>query len=76
MIWVVDGTRLKKDYPRFLKKLGDFRLTKNKGTYIVDFPEECFPSAWLASSVPVVFDFKGHEITVNRNDERNYIYFL
>jgi len=55
LIWVVDGARLKRDYPRFLKGKNAFRNVK-KGIYRVDFPEEYFPSDWLESSVPVIFD--------------------
>lgn len=76
MLWVVDGTRLKKDYPRFLKAKESFRLTTKKGHFIVDFPEECFPSAWIGSSVPVIFDFKGIEKINYANDWRYPIYFL
>ncbi|SHI44798.1 competence protein CoiA [Aquimarina spongiae] len=57
MVWVVDGTRLKKDYPRFMKGKSDFITTNKPGIFKVDFPDECFPYAWLESSVPVVFDF-------------------
>ncbi|WP_299187579.1 competence protein CoiA family protein [uncultured Aquimarina sp.] len=57
MVWVVDGTRLKRDYSRFTKGKSDFTKTDKPGIFKVDFPEECFPSAWLESSVTVVFDF-------------------
>jgi competence protein CoiA len=67
MIWVVDGTRLKLDYPRFCKGSKDFEFgsARNfassiwRGIYYTFFPEECFPKRWLASSVPVYFDFQG-----------------
>lgn len=36
MVWVIDGTRLKRDYPRFLKG------TNNPGIFHVDFPDEYF----------------------------------
>jgi competence CoiA-like predicted nuclease len=57
MVWIVDGTRLKRDYPRFLKGKNHFRRTNKQNIFIVDFPDECFPPAWLKSSVPVIFDF-------------------
>ena len=76
MVWVIDGTRLKKDYPRFLKAKEGFRLTAKKGYFIVDFPDECFPSAWVGSSVPVIFDFKGIEKINYANDWRYPLYFL
>jgi competence protein CoiA len=76
MLWIIDGTRLKKDYPRFLKAKEHFRLTPKKNHFIVDFPDECFPSAWIGSSVPVIFDFKGVEKINYANDWRYPLYFL
>lgn len=76
MAWVVDGTRLKRDYSRFLKGKNDFRITNKQGYYLVNFPEECFPSTWLGSIVPVIFDFQGIESIDNPNDLRNFLYCL
>jgi competence protein CoiA len=59
MVWVVDGTRLQRDYPRFLKGRDGLRRTNNQGYFLLTFPEECFPAMWLDSSVPVIFDFRG-----------------
>ena len=59
MIWVVDGTRLQRDFPRFLKGKDDLRQTNAQGYFVLAFPEECFPTMWLDSSVPVIFDFRG-----------------
>lgn len=60
MVWVVDGARLKRDYPRFLQGFkNNFRTTPQKGFFLVHFPDECFPAAWLESTVPVIFDFRG-----------------
>lgn len=60
MVWVVDGTRLKRDYPRFLEgKKDNFRATGTSGFFLVNFPQKCFPTNWLESSVPVIFDFRG-----------------
>jgi hypothetical protein len=61
MVWVVDGTRLKRDYPRFIKSMKDkiIRPTGIKGSFYVDFPDECFPVNWIESHVPVIFDFRG-----------------
>lgn len=59
MVWVIDGTRLKRDYPRFVKGKDDFRGTFAKGFFLSIFPDECFPAAWLESKVPVIFDFRG-----------------
>lgn len=76
MLWVVDGTRLKRDYPRFLKSMGKFRLTNKKGYYVIENPEECFPISWLNSSVPIVFDYKGTETIQYASDRRYPLYFL
>ena len=63
MVWVVDGTRLKKDYPRFckgFKELGSLRSIPGiQGFFLSAFPNECFPESWLTGSVPVYFDFQG-----------------
>ncbi|WP_167611161.1 competence protein CoiA [Maribellus sediminis] len=76
MVWIVDGTRLKRDYLRFLKGQNNFRRTNKQGFFIVDFPDECFPSSWIGSKVPVLFDFRGLESIENLNDLRNYLYCL
>ncbi|MBT1695918.1 competence protein [Fulvivirgaceae bacterium PWU4] len=76
MIWIVDGARLKKDYPRFCKGRNDLRATQKKGLFIIDFPDECFPSSWLASSVPVIFDFRGVASIDDPGDIRHGLYCL
>jgi competence protein CoiA len=76
MVWVVDGTRLKRDYSRFLKGRSDYRKTEKQGVFLVDYPEESFPSNWLGSSVPVIFDFRGLEMIDDIKDLRNCLYFL
>ena len=59
MVWVVDCTRLRGDYPRFNRGKDGLRRTNNQGYFLLAFPEECFPTMWLDSSVPVIFDFRG-----------------
>lgn len=76
IIWVVDGTRLKRDYPRFLKGKDSFRSTNTQGQFMVDFPDECFPSSWIGSSRPVIFDFKGTQEINDQGDWRNFLYYL
>jgi hypothetical protein len=76
MIWVVDGTRLKRDYSRFLKASNNFRKTPKEGIYLVDFPDEVFPGNWLNSRVPVIFDYKGLETVLDKYDKRNNLYCL
>lgn len=67
MLWVVDGIRLQRDFPRFLKAKKGFRWV-NPSLCLVDFYEECFPKAWLNSSAPVVFDFS--RASVDDEDEK------
>ncbi len=59
MVWVVDGTRLKRDYPRFRKGFRSLITSSEKGLLYSAYPEDCFPLSWLRSSVPVYFDFAG-----------------
>lgn len=59
MVWVVDGTRLKKDYPRFQKGINDLLTKKKEGYFLLPNPEICFLADWLNSSVHVFFDFLG-----------------
>jgi len=58
MIWIVDGTRLKNDYKRFLQNVNSHSQFVQQGMFLVGSPGECFPSEWVTSSVPVVFDFQ------------------
>jgi len=76
MVWVVDGTRLKYDYPRFFKSIKKFHYTDKKGIFKVDNPENVFPANWLDSLVPVVFDFKGLKTFEDKDDYRNKLYCL
>ena len=75
LAWVVDGSRLKHDYPRFLKGKEDFMVIKN-GIFKVYFPNECFPSAWLESRVPVLFDFQNINPLLNSKNKRHVLYCL
>lgn len=75
LAWVVDGSRLKRDYPRFLKGKEDFRVIKS-GLFKVYFLDECFPSAWLESSVPVLFDFQNIDTLLDFENKRHVLYCL
>lgn len=75
MVWVVDGTRLKRDYQRFLNGKNYFHFI-DQNAFRVDFPEESLPSAWIGSAVPVIFDFRGSDSIDNPTDIRNYLYCL
>lgn len=76
MVWVVDGTRLKGDYKRFLNGRSFINRTTKKNLYTVSNPAKCFPSDWLESKVLVAFDFKGTEVIRYANDFRYNIYIL
>ncbi|WP_157037973.1 MULTISPECIES: competence protein CoiA [Chelativorans] len=56
MVWVVDGTRLKRDRPRFLSGRTLLRPTWLKGVFVTQRPQECFPAGWLNCTMPVFFD--------------------
>lgn len=58
MVWVVDGNRLKRDFPRFDEERQIFGRTSHQAVFLLRRPEHCFPKQWLSSSVPVFFDFK------------------
>jgi len=62
MVWIIDGTRLQRDFFRF-KNSEKARLNYkgNKDIFLIFKPEKFFSSSWLKSSVPVIFDFKGTE---------------
>lgn len=56
MIWVVDGTRLQRDLPRFIAGARELRRM-GSGVFIHSFPNELFPKSWLGCAAPVFFDF-------------------
>lgn len=76
IVWVVDGTRLKRDYSRFLKASKDFKKIDEKGIFLVEFFEDVFPSSWINCKVPVIFDFKGLEDLSDKTDKRHKLYCL
>ncbi len=81
MLWVVDGTRLKYDFPRFQKRVKEnkYEFLKIRDTiklFSIDFYDEVFPKNWLNSSVPIVFDFLGEENEEQANIFQKYLYFL
>ncbi len=80
MIWVVDGTRLKYDFPRFLKAFEnrDIRRIVNTDIFLLYFPADYLPKNWLDRNVPVFFDFVGikkwEEDTLQDSEKRNLIW--
>lgn len=76
MIWVVDGSRLKRDYERFLRGSQKFRSTRKQGLFLVVEPTDSFPPNWVKSKVPVVFDFRGLDNSTAANDLKEFLYCL
>lgn len=76
MIWIVDGTRLQRDIPRFMKAQKDFVEMIKPRIFGIEFADECFPKNWLGSSVPVIFDFKGMATIENERNNRTLLYCI
>lgn len=76
MVWVVDGTRLKRDCAIFLKGKSHFMTQVKEGVFFLDFPKKCFPADWLESSVPVFFDFRGFAPTDSPDRDREILWCL
>ncbi|EMS33913.1 Competence protein [Mariniradius saccharolyticus AK6] len=76
LIWVVDGTRLKRDFKRFSNQYNELIKTNKPGIFLIDHDEGIFNKSWLTSSVPVIFDFKGINPTDGDHDIRNSLYCL
>jgi competence protein CoiA len=76
MVWVVDGSRLKRDYLRFINATSSFRQTHNLRIFYVEYLANCFPSNWIESSVPVIFDFRGTQVIADYKDPRNKLFCL
>lgn len=57
MAWVVDGTRLVRDRPRFTENSDLLYGVGQSGIFTCHVPEKVFPRNWLLSSAPVFFDF-------------------
>jgi hypothetical protein len=76
MVWVVDGTRLRRDYPRFNRGKDYLRPTFMQGYFLLAFPDECFPTMWLDSSVPVIFDFRGVDASQSPDVFRDALWCL
>lgn len=72
--WVVDGTRLKRDYPRFQRSFRSFMRTKKADCFLVPSPGECLPTPWLNRPVSVFLDFLGVESTNTPDQLRNILW--
>lgn len=75
MLWVVDGTRLKTDYKRLLNSYS-IHHSKVNGLYYTSSPQNVFPSIWLNSNVPVIFDFLGLENESTAEKQKIPLYCL
>jgi competence protein CoiA len=59
MVWIVDGTRLKRDAPRVDSDIFGWRKLSEGVLTLLGGPEWALPKAWIACDVPVLFDFDG-----------------
>ncbi|MGY4303817.1 competence protein CoiA [Bradyrhizobium sp. USDA 4369] len=75
MLWIVDGARLKRDYPRFVKGREGLRAVID-GYFLLAFPEECFPEMWIYSTVPVIFDFRSADAITPSDPYKNVLWCL
>ena len=78
LIWIVDGSRLKNDWPRFLEnqtRLSPIPLPSFPTIYVASRNEKILPKNWTTNSCLVVFDFLGTEQASNK-DPRNNLYCL
>jgi hypothetical protein len=68
MIWIVDGTRRKRDFAHFAEafEFGDIGRVGHSPLYILEDGQYYLPIEWLSSSVPVLFDYKG---LLDKNEE-------
>ena len=62
LIWIVDGTRRKRDEPRFSKELGYTRKLSPRGVRRVYAGEGRLLEEWGASKAHVLFDFGDGEL--------------
>lgn len=69
MIWIVDGTRRKRDFARFAKAFefnSIWRINQQSPLFVLEFGYCHLPKEWQSSNVPVLFDFKG---LLEKNEE-------
>jgi len=76
MIWVVDGTRRKRDYERFCDILGNLWYLPNTSLYVVKYGIDNIPKEWQNCKVPVFFDFQGLLGHCNYDQRKNHLWCL
>ncbi|MBP5713862.1 MAG: hypothetical protein J6X07_04085 [Prevotella sp.] len=71
MVWVVDGTRRKRDFDKFCQNLNSFSLSYIPRTclYVVKHGIYNIPREWQQSKVPVLFDFRDW-LGLDQDDQR------
>lgn len=81
MAWVVDGTRLKRDFSRFMESFSNrdiWQKDKNSFLWIIQNVMDYLPQEWINSRCPVILDFKGSfDFTIDsifEGYERNHYY--
>ena len=72
MVWVVDGTRLARDWPRFEQGYSARRQIIRPGFFITPYPALCFGKAWVNCRVPVFVDFAGTTPIAQLPDARRH----
>ena len=75
MIWVVDGTRSKREYQQFLKGRSSFVGIGGVLYKVSDF-EDFWPACWTGSRVPVVVDFSGDQSAPEDPSLKDVLYCL
>ena len=69
MVWIVDGTRRKRDFKHFIEAFeynNIWRIGENSSLWVLEYGHNYLPKEWQHSQVPVMFDFKG---LLDRNEE-------
>ena len=69
MIWIVDGTRRKRDFTHFVEAFeynSIWRAGQKSFLFVLEYGHCHLPKEWQSSSVPVLFDFKG---LLDKNEE-------
>ena len=64
MIWVVDGSRVPRDFRRFVSGISTLRPSFFGWLFLTTFPDETFPPNWLDCRAPVILDF-GNAVTAS-----------
>lgn len=70
VVWVVDGTRLERDYKRFEKGRELFERVDHKNLFRVNSLQAVFPRNWIDSAFPCLFDFMGFKSERESQEEQ------